>query len=68
MKMTEFYEKYWRIKLPSGEIIKPKLTNNEKLIFDKADELGVAAYVKTGGRRCGFKYIVHPLIEEALKT
>ena len=67
MKITEFYKKYWRIKLSNGKTIKPKpLTNEKRKILDLSDELNVPPYIKTGGRRCAFRYEVHPLIKEQM--
>ena len=67
MKMTEFYEKYLVIKLPNGKTTKPRpLTNEERKIYDLAEELDVPPYIKTGGRRSAFKYEVHPLIKERM--
>lgn len=67
MKMTEFYEKYMVIKLPNGETIKPRpLTDEERKIFDLSEELNIPPYIKTGGRRCAFRYEVHPLIKQRM--
>lgn len=66
MKMSEFYEKYWRIQLPNGETVTPKLDDKERQIMDKAEELGVLPYVRVWKRKQGWCYIVHPEIEAAL--
>lgn len=67
IKMTEFYEKYLVIRLPNGEEIKPRpLSEEERKMYDLAEELNVPVYVRTGGRRCGFRYEVNPLISERM--
>jgi len=61
-----FYENFCRIKLPNGEIVKPKLSETEKKILDKSEELSVPPYVRVWRRILGWQYIVHPAIEDAL--
>ena len=64
MKISDFYEKYWIIKLPSGENINPKLTDRERKILNLSEELNVPPYIETRGRMFGCE--VHPLIKEKL--
>ena len=60
MKMTEFYEKYWTVNgLPV-----PPLPEREKIIWDAAEEIGEAPYVKIWKRRIGWQYLVNPLVQE----
>lgn len=67
IKMTEFYEKYLVVKTPDGEIVKLRpLTEEERKIYDLAEELDVPPYIKVGGRRCAFGYDVHPLIKKRM--
>jgi len=66
MKSSEYFEKYWVVTLPDGTKVNLKLSDYEKKIFDLAKKLGVPAYIKTGGRRSRFKYIVHPEIQKAI--
>ena len=66
VKMSEFYEKYYKITLPNGEQVYPTLTDEERAIMDKAQELGVAPYVRIFRRKIGYKYEVHPEVEAAL--
>jgi hypothetical protein len=65
--MSEFYEKYWRIRLPDGSVASPILTEMERKIIDKAEELKVAPYVRVFGRKRGWHYIIHPSIQEELQ-
>jgi len=66
VKMSEFYEKYYKITLPNGEQVSPTLTDEERAIMDKAQELGVAPYVRMFTRKLGYKYEVHPEVKAAL--
>ena len=71
MKFLELYEHAAVVKLSNGEIVKLiQLTDKEKekrkKIYDLANELKVPAYIKVGGRRSNFRYILHPMIKDKL--
>jgi hypothetical protein len=66
MKFSEFYEKYWFITLPNGERVTPTLSNEDREVLDKADELGVPPYVRVFKRNYGFIHEVHPLIKSSI--
>ena len=56
IKMSEFYERYWRVKYHNGNLLEVKLTEMEKLLMDVSEEMGLDAWVKTGGRKSSFKW------------
>lgn len=60
MKISDFYEKHWNV---NGEPV-PPLTEEEKLIWDVAEELGVSPYIKIWKRKFGWQYIVNPIVQE----
>lgn len=66
MKISEFYERYYQITLPNGDKVYPKLTNEERLIMDKSQELGVCPYVRIFKRKFGYVYEVHPIVRDAI--
>ena len=59
--MSEFYEKYWTV---DGKPV-PPLPECEKIIWDAAEEIGEAPYLKVWKRnRGGWQYIVNPIVQE----
>lgn len=69
MKFSEFYEKYWVVANADGTTTPCKLPDEEKAIYDKAEELGVEPFIvhkHTRGRMCT-EIFVNPVVEEALK-
>lgn len=68
MKLSEFYEKYWKITMPNGDVVHPKLTKRERLILDKAEELSVPPYIRALRRREGWSLEVHPDVKNAINN
>jgi len=66
MKTSEVYEKYYKIKLPNGEIVSPNLRDEDREVMDMADELNVPSYVRVFTKRGGYTYGVNPIIIEAI--
>lgn len=66
MKTSEVYEKYYKIKLPNGEIVSPNLRDEDREVMDMADELNVPPYERVFTRRGGYTYGVNPVIIEAI--
>ena len=69
MSFIEFYEK-WCVDIASDGTSVPvrPLTDEERLILNTADELGVAPYVRIMKRRRGTEWIVHPEVEAKIKN
>lgn len=65
IKFSEFLQKYYKIKLPSGELVTPCLSKREIEIYDKADELGVQPYFMVKSRK-GTIFAINPIVEKAL--
>ncbi len=65
MKFSEFFQKYYKIKLPSGELVTHILSKQDIEIYDKADELGVEPYFMIKSRK-GTIFVVNPIVKESL--
>ena len=66
ISLLDFFEKYYRIKLPDGTSVKPNITDEEKRVFSIAEELGVPPYVRFWKRKIGWTYEIHPEIRKKL--
>jgi len=66
MTRVEFYEKYWKVVTKDGLVDVPKLSSEEKLVWDLSEELNVSPYVNYWKRKVGRVWEVHPLIKEKL--
>ena len=68
MTRTEFYETYVKIRLPNREyVLPPPLTDEQRKVYDKAEELDCDPYLMIRGRK-GIRIIINPIIEELLKN
>ena len=63
ISVSEFYEKYWRVEGKEP----PPLSESEKTIWDIAEKLECAPYVKVWKRVYGWVYILNPLVAEEME-
>lgn len=65
MTLIEFYETHWKVQKLDGTWVTPKLRDEERAVYAKADELGCKPYLLVKGRKQQV-IIVNPLVEAEL--
>ena len=68
MDFVDYFENYYRIQLPDGTRTTPHMSEYDKKVLRLAQELNVDPYIRVGGRRCGTRYDVHPLIKDRINS
>ena len=68
MKISEFYENYFVITLPNGEKVKPVLSDFDRKVLDKSEELNCSPYVRYFKRKIGYVTEVNPIILDSIKN